>query len=480
MARINDILGFHFPDIDLIDPRKAVIPNHVAEHGRKSIEKLQRISKSINNPLADMRPAEGIREIYYSFTKAGGKEDVERRFQHRRELRLLSYALTYKELNEVPIFESEKLETALGLLNLNWRDDYISGLLDCYLSTWDSDNRKSHKILSSFLLDKIKKYSGARKIYLSLKDNIIYFGYGNGDVIYGTSLAKKGIPVTDSTKELSIPESWISYPYFIGVFNAYLEKSRDRLDAILDNMVIALDRHSNSTPGTKANKLVMSKVICYSERLNTSIQDKLKDYGFRLIGDPGNISQWLPFKGASPSEIETLEKSRNILNEWLTRQFITVFFDICINDKRRKDFWMRYSKQITAFKVFGPASVRNMLIRDGRLGQYLNSRFVRAEASQSVSAFMFHLGDYKMIEFSDPGYAFYAYRQSNNRAPSIDIQNVFSVGLFRNGNLPHLVYRSGSQLHTFNNEGRMPHQDGDLSWEKVFSEWIKKIVGVHV
>jgi hypothetical protein len=478
VARINDILGFHYPDLDLIDPRKAVIPNHVAEQGRKSIEKLQRISKSINNPLADMRPAEGIREIYYRFTKAGGKEDLERRFQHRRELRLLSYALTYKELNEVPIFESEELEVALGLLNLNWRDDYISGLLDCYLSTWDSDNRKSQKLLSLFLLDKIKKYSGARKIYLSLKENINYFGYCNGDVIYGTSLATKGIPVTDGTKELSIPESWISYPYFIGVLNAYLEKSKERLVGILDNMVIALDRHSNSTPGTKANKLVISKIICHSERLDTSIQDKLKDYAFRLIGDPGNISQWLPFKGASPSEIETLEKSRKILNEWLTRQFITVFFDICINDKRRRDFWMRYSKQITAFKVFGPSSVRNLLVRDGRLTKYLSTRFVISNSTGNISAFMFHLGQYKMIAFSDPGFASIAYLLTNKLAPSIDIKYLSSVERLRNGSLPILVNRKGNDIHTYKDEGRMEHRDGILLWEQVFYAWIQKKVRI--
>ena len=93
---------------------------------------------------------------------------------------------------------------------------------------------------------------------------------------------------------------------------------------------------------------------------------------------------------------------------------------------------------------------------------------------------MFIIGNYTLIEFSDPGYAFYAYKNSNPYTPSLDAKNINSVDDFRNGNMPMLVYRSGYHLHSFSNEGRLTHSDGALNWEDVFSRWILRKTGINV
>jgi hypothetical protein len=85
-----------------------------------------------------------------------------------------------------------------------------------------------------------------------------------------------------------------------------------------------------------------------------------------------------------------------------------------------------------------------------------------------------------MIEFSNPGYAFYAYKSNSSSAPSFDPKYVSSVDDFRDGNMPRLVLRSGNHLHSYSNEGRLEHRDGDMTWEEVFLEWIKNKARINV
>jgi hypothetical protein len=55
-----------------------------------------------------------------------------------------------------------------------------------------------------------------------------------------------------------------------------------------------------------------------------------------------------------------------------------------------------------------------------------------------------------------------------------------SVDELRNGSMPMLVYRSGYSINDTNREGRLTHNDGDLSWEQVFEYWFKNIAGINV
>ena len=102
------------------------------------------------------------------------------------------------------------------------------------------------------------------------------------------------------------------------------------------------------------------------------------------------------------------------------------------------------------------------------------------DSTRTVSAFMFRIEDHILIEFSDPGYAFYAYLHSNKRAPSLESNKIRSIDELRDGSLPQLVYRSGLSLHNFSKHGRLSHVDGELSWEYVFGYWLSKIANVNV
>src|SRR5690606_19069931 len=351
---------------------------------------------------------------------------------------------------------------------------FISGILDCYLSNWGSSNRESFNILSKFLTEKINSYSGSRSLFKSLKSNSRFFDKDKGDLDLGVTLAIINRNISESTKHLSLPENWITYPYFSGVINSYFEKSKNQIDTIIDDISHTLERHSNTNKATKTNKLIVSKIICHTTTASEIVQNKVKDIAFKLVGDPGITSIWRPFENANQTEISTINKAREILNEWVTRQFINVFFEKCINDNRRKRFWLQYSKKITAFKVFGPSHIKRILKTDQRISEYVDGRFHSVDSNRDVSAFMFLIGEHKMIEFSDPGFAFYAYKASNTNAPSFDQKRLHSISSFIDANMPPLIRNQGYSFYAYTDEGKLSHADTTFPWERKFQEWLIK------
>lgn len=479
MNNLNDILEFRFSQNSFSEKGKNIVPTHILNLCQNQISTLNAITEKIGKPIIDEKPTRGIREVYLKFIKAYQTNDNFKDKFDKRELRTLSYALNYKEYQEKSIFENSKyLQQCFSLLYNNWRESYISGLLDCYLSNWGSSNKESFNILSNFLTSKIENYKGSRSLFQSLKTNAKFFDKDKGDLDLGATLAISNKSISEATKFLSLPDHWITYPYFSGVINGYYEKSKNRIETVLDDISLVLEKHSNSTKATRTNKLLVSKIICHTTSASEIVQNKVKDIAFKLVGDPGITSIWRPFENANPKEISTINEARKILNEWVTRQFINVFFEKCINDRRRKHFWLKYSKQISSFKVFGPNSIKRELKEDERVAEYVDNRF-EVVPNGGASAFMFELGNHRMIEFSVEGYAFYAFLKSNEQAPSFN-SRVNSINDFTNGSMPMLVYRNGYHLRSFSDEGRLTHRDGDMSWEDVFTNWLNRKARINV
>jgi hypothetical protein len=207
-----------------------------------------------------------------------------------------------------------------------------------------------------------------------------------------------------------------------------------------------------------------------------TLQDRLKKIAFTQIGDPSNISNWAAFENATETEKGEIIQGRNILNEWITQQFINVFFNVCINDERRKRFWLRYASKISSFKVYGPQHTKAILKRDEKISEYVDARFESVSSRRGVSAFILYIGDYMLIEFSNEGYAFYAYKINSSYRPSLSYQ-LNSVDDLRNGSMPMAVH-SDNYYNYFNEEGRITHRDGNQIWETRFNSWMNKKVFV--
>jgi EH_Signature domain len=474
MKKASDILKIYFSPVSLIKASESAFNKITITTINNNINKLKSITKSVGASNFTYYNEELNSKVFKKFKSFGNVEYTS------REIRALAHCLNFTESKLTSIYSNRyELSKALEIIGDDWKDMYIPSLLNCYLNNWKNSNYESSQILHDFLLSKLNSYQGDRKVINSIKENFKYFDLRNGDLKLGNEIALKNLSIKDVMTYLSLPESWVTYPYFENVIVCYFEKKKDKLADILDDVVQILKEHSLNEKGTKLNKRIISKIIIQaskSEFLN--LQDQVKDIAFNLIGDPALLGNW-SYSKANELEYSEINKAREILNEWITKLFINVFFEACINDQRRKKFWLKMSNHITSFKVFGPKSIKDYLKYDVRISKYVDSRFQTTDSQKQVAAFFMQVRNHNLIEFSDKGYAFYAYKKSNNNSPQID-KKYGTLDSFRNGSMPYLVSRQGYYLQNFNEEGRLSHNDGDMIWEEVFSRWIKEIININV
>ncbi len=473
MQTINEILNFNFSPVLM---KQAAVDAFVARTTRLleiRIDKLKKLSQDIGESSFKFTCKNSIPQVFMKFKS----DSFHLNPFDKKELRTITYSLSYSVPNISSIYSNpDELDLVFTILESHWLYLYLNGLIDCYLKNWESSHTVSMQKLGIFICKKLNSYKGGRTVLTSLKSNIKFFDYKKGNLDLGYTLASMNNPIKEATKKLALPDSWFSYSYFSKAILAYYEKRKKDISSFIEDLNEALKDHNNSI----TNKRIISKIIIQANSPNfDSLQDRVKNIAFKLIGDPANVSSWIPFEGATELEKNEIRKAREILDEWITKQFINVFFEKCINDPRRKNFWLKLSKHITAFKVHGPSNIKSQLKQDRRIAEFVNSRFHTTHDKKQISAFFMHVKDYKFIEFSDLGYAFYAYKQSNINSPSMN-KTYDNVDSFRDGSLKMLVYRKGRYVQDPSDEGRLSHSDGDLTWEDILSFWMKEKVGIDV
>jgi hypothetical protein len=217
--------------------------------------------------------------------------------------------------------------------------------------------------------------------------------------------------------------------------------------------------------------LISKIIIQLNHPQFSTLQDKIKKIAFTQIGDPSNISNWAAFENSTDIEKVEIIQARNILNEWITQQFINVFFNVCINDERRKRFWLKYVSKISSFKVYGPLHTKSILKRDERISEFVDARFEIVSSKKDVSAFILNIGEYILIEFSNDGYACCAYKLNSSKKPNLNYK-LNSVDDLRNSSLP-LAIQSDANYYYTNEEGRLFHNE---NWESKFNHWLNEKV----
>jgi len=466
MITSQDILQFHFSPTTLKQSAQKIIPITLSTLNEHRIDKLHKISEKVGTNSFSFAGNNLIPQVFRKFKSSFG--DVNGIFE-RRELRTLTYSLNYSEKNLQTIFSVEnELKIALEAMETNWRDSFLSGLIDCLLSNWETKHPKSLEQLEQFITKKLDNYSGNRSTLNSFKSNKRYFNTKNGDLILGDTIAKLNRPIQEATKILGVPESWFSYSYFSRVIVTYYERNKANIVNEIDNLYEVLLKNNSSIT---SKRLVSKMIIQVNQPAFAMLQDKLKKIAFTLIGDPSYISNWTAFENSTEIEKREIIQGRNILNEWITRQFINVFFNVCINDDRRKNFWLKYVSNIKSFKVYGPSLTKSILKRDERIAQFIEARFVTVYSNKDVAAFILYIGDYMIIEFSNDGYACCAYKINSSNRPALN-QRLNSVDDLRNSTLP-LAIQSVSNYYYTSEEGRLLHNS---NWESKFNHWLKEKV----
>lgn len=466
MPTTQDILQFHFSPTTFHQSAQKIIPVTLSSLNEHRIDKLQKITEQVGARFFSFSDNNLIPQVFRKFKSSINNSNIA---FDRRELRTLTYSLNHSEQNLKFIFGNEfELNYALKLLESNWRDSFIVGLIYCFLKNWETKHQKSLEQLEQFIAKKLDNYTGNRSTLISFKKNKRYFSTKNGDLILGDTIAKLNKPIQEATKILGVPDSWFSYPYFSKAIITYYERNKSKIADEVENLNDVLQKHNNSI----TSKRLISKIIIQANQPQfATVQDKIKKIAFTQIGDPSNISNWAPFENATEIEKREIIQGRNILNEWITQQFINVFFNVCINDERRKKFWLRFASKISSFKVYGPLHTKSILKRDERIAEYVDARFETVSSKRDVSAFILYIGDYMLIEFSNEGYACCAYKIDSLNKPNLNYK-LNSVDDLRNSSLP-LAVQSDSNYYYTNEEGRLFHNE---NWQHKFNHWLNEKV----
>ena len=251
MQTANEILDFNFPHVALQNYAKNIVPKQIHNLFELEIDKLNQLTRKIGVSQFENKSYNLIPQIFRKFKTIIGENGttiLSINSLNRKELRTLSYSLYYSEKERYSILNSPReLLIVLNTLDKFWRDSYLIGLIECYLKNWHLKSDGTLEMLNDFVFNKLKNYTGSRKILSSLKSNIRFFDINNGDLILGNEMALNKLNINTATKYISLPESWFTYPYFSKVIVSFYEKNRSQIIFILEDLEKALIAHNNSS-----------------------------------------------------------------------------------------------------------------------------------------------------------------------------------------------------------------------------------------
>jgi hypothetical protein len=470
MNNFKEILNFNFSEDNFIYYSKNIISKYTYNALEININKLKEIG--YGDEVVDLEISTK-RNAVLKFKRFAIENNIEQIVLSKKELRTLCYSLSYSEYTIESILSNEyELIVFLDLIDEVWKESFLKGLMYTYFVHFDKSNNSIIK-LESYLVNKIEFYVGGNAFYNFFKKNKKYLFLNNGDITLGYELALKNIKILDITFAINRPKSWISYSYFSGVLCGYYERNKNNISSYIDDLFTILKEHNNIIT---YKKIISKLIIQANESQYSDIQRIVKLKALEIIkGDPSiHNSFWFPFDNATANEKNDLKNAQIILNEWLTKEFISVFFKECINEPRRKKFWIKYASSITDFKVFGPEHIKKRLQQNQIISKIVNSRFRITNSNQSKCAFVFQMGDYNLIEFSEEGYAFVA-RKSSQFDYINRLKTIQSIEELRSSNNDEqLVKSNGHSFYAVQEDGRLFHKDSIVSWEQKFDYWINK------
>jgi len=453
----------------------SVVSNDTKERVGRALKKIQKIAKIAQDPIKKDSPDEP--HIYRAFMRSAplGAQAIREEFNTIRKVRKLSYSLSYQEGSLPPIVRSQFLPSALQIIESFWRYSMFLGLFDSLLKNWNNLNNSNGDLLRSLIIGKIELYDGRRKLLKNIKKFRHFFIGNNSHAQLGSSLVNENIELKSVCEYIGMSPHMINYCYFGGVAAAFthivLRKSQFN-DELIDISEF-LKLHRNKATSKKC----FSKIIPALDNLNSlQLQERIKIDALELIGDPANEAYWEIWDGANEYDKIQLKKAQSILNEWLTREFISIFFEKLAMDVDRKSFWLNYVKNISRFRIYGSSQTKERLYQDERIRPYLDARFgVLQGATANQSALVMVVRDYVLVEFSLKGKAFYAYRSSNPLCPDISQNSLRSRHLIHPQEMGPLMRRQNYQVFDYQAEGRFSHYSG---WQAFLEWWLKNYLGV--
>ena len=429
----------------------------ITQHIRqlKEIEDRMLVNKGIEIP------EQSIDEVITKVVKWSKTGNVSRDNWSMRELRIVSYYMM--KLTSSP----DSYSYAIKLLDANWKDMFFNGLVFYLLNSWNNIEPELRSATCELVKKKLAKYNGNIKRYCLLKEHASFFN-DYGPAWMAEELKENHIDLGNAPELIGFNDSTIKQSYYSAVIVKYVENN-DIQD--YDTLEDIFDRHGLD----RTKKLVLANLVEKADDKGDDVERSLLcKFINRVLGDVTLASTWAPFPGATEADAQKLKKAMKLVNMWFTQQIIEVFFDVCVQDQDRRNFWLDYVSYVSGFKIVGSSSVKHMLQSNQKIGGMFQRHFIETNSRYSqTSALVLFIKNKMIVEFSDYG-ALYVYNQAHYQVKKvIGRRYINSTNDLKVPSMGMIIQSTDWGTYYYYDEGRMTHQG---YWQRRLSGWLQKMV----
>lgn len=463
MSSINSLLKIN---IDAIRDFP-LLANRVADHQTERVinKNVKRLNEIKERMLVE-KPIEVPKNIIYDVVKKVEylcvKEEYSLDNWSSRELRIISYYLMYLRVN------IKAYRFALDLLDRGWRDMYFNGLVFYLMYSWCFLQRECREATGELVMKKLQNYQGNNRRYLILRNHANLFD-DSGPLRLAAILKAKNIELFEAPTVLGFKNTTFNQSYYSDVIIKYVEQQKT---SDLEFVGKLLDVHNLD----RTKKLVFANLVEKEEKYGNAISRMtLCRFINNYLGDVTLAATWAPFSGATDEDARKLRHAKEQVYLWFAQQIIEVFFEVCVQDPERKEFWLEYVNELSGFKIVGSTAIKMMLRNDRRIGSTFIRHFIETQSSKSqTSALVFFIRNKMIVEFSDVG-SVYVYNKTHHQVKLVTTfrSQLYSTNDLKVPSIGLLVEDTGYGFFQWREEGRLTHRG---SWQHRMSNWMQRII----
>ena len=381
-----------------------------------------------------------------------------------RELRIVSYYLMKLRDDNVCYLY------ALELLDKNWKNMFFNGLVFYLLNSWHSIESDYRDLTSQLLVRKLNSYSESNRRYGLWRNRANLFD-SNGPVRMAALLKAKNMSMAEAPSLLGFKNTSIKQAYYSDVIVKYVETNHI---TNLDSIEQVFELHNLD----RTKKLIFAYLVETEDRIGDGLRRaQLCRFANVKLGDVTLASSWAPFTGATEKEVQRLRKAMELVNMWFLQQIVESFFEICVQDRERKSFWLKYvqNRSITRFKIIGSTAIKRLLQSNSKIGSMFLRHFIETNSySSQTSALALFMKNKMFVEFSDTG-ALYVYNQKHSMVKKVTNARygISSTNELKIPSMNVLIEANTWGGYYYYEEGRMTHQG---YWQQRLEGWLNKMV----
>lgn len=435
---------------------KKVVDKRTEDVISDGIDRLRAIEEDLYIDSMRKVPQQSIDVIIYRVAREARTDGNKIKNWSNKELRILSYYLHYLHNDE------RAYEYGLKVLDSRWKDFIFNGLVIYLLNNWLSEEKNLLDKVRELLSARARNYSRLNSRYLKIQENIGFLEDEFGATRMAKLLEVKDLPIEESPRFIGFSSAVFSMPYFSEVILKYIEKNNITDLSVLDWI---LKKHNYD----RTRKLAMAYLVIDADENGSELwQADVSRFAQNTLGDITLASTWSPFSGATEEDVAKLRRAKDLIVQWSNRNVIKVFFEKCVKDPARKQYWLKRSSSIVDFRIAGIESVRYLLEKDERTSPIISRYFISSVYKQDT-ALILCIKDKVFVEFSTVG-SLYVYNNDNVCLSPIKrgVKYIQKTSDFKSA-YNKLIDIDGYH-YTFYHEGRMAHS-GD--WETRLDKWFR-------